>query len=109
MRTLCNELEDVKHKAYEIAVQLGVSHSKFMQFKQDGNVLASSLNHWLCGNVPDVPVSWRSVVVALESKQVGERGCAKKIQATYCCEQGEIEDDQGQLVSLLLLASGREL
>ena len=95
-RTVCNELEDVKHKAYEIGVQLGISHGKLMQFKQDGNVLPAAVDHWLSGNVPDTPITWRSVVAVLESKQVGEMGLARVISEKYCCKKEDSKDDKGQ-------------
>ena len=97
-RTTCNELAVVQHKAYEIGVQLGISHSQLMLFKQEGNPLASAVDHWLSGNVPDVPVCWESLVAALKSMQVGETGLAKTIREKYCtCDQLEEErkDSEG--------------
>ena len=88
-----NELEEVKHKAYAIGVQLGIPHSKMVQFKQDGDPLASAVDHWLCGNVPDVPVYWGALVAALESKQVGETGLAKTLREKYCDQQEEQASD----------------
>ena len=70
-----------------------------MLFKQEGNLLASAVDHWLSGNVPDVPVCWQSLVAALESMQVGETGLAKTIREKYCaCDQlfEEKNDHEGQ-------------
>ena len=83
LRTLCNELGEVKHKAYEVGIQLGISHSKLMELKQQGDLLAGVLDCWLSGNAPDIPITWESVVEALESTYVGETGCANKIKAKY--------------------------
>ena len=54
------------------------------KFKQKGNILPAAVDYWICENVPDVPITWESVVEALESKLVGEPGCATKIRAKYC-------------------------
>ncbi len=87
MRTVCKELGEVKHKAYEIGVQLGVSRGKLMLFKQDGgDLLSAEIDYWLRGNIPDVPVSWNAIVAALESEYVGEPACAKEIRTKYCQE-----------------------
>ena len=96
LRTLCNELGGVKHKAYQISIQLGISHAKLMELKQDGNLLVGALDFWLSGNVPDVPVTWASIVVALKSEFVNETGCASTIRAKYCpCENSE--DEKGNI------------
>ena len=96
MRSLCNELGEVKRKAYEIGIQLGISHAKLMELKQDGNLLSAALDFWLSGNVPDVPVTWASIVEALESDFVNETGCANRIRAKYCScgnEKGILNKD----------------
>ena len=88
LRTVCNELGEVKHKAYEIGNQLGIPLHKMKEFKQEGNLLSSSVDYWLNGNVPDVPVTWKSIVTALETDFVGELGCALKISTKYCrCQE----------------------
>ena len=95
LRTVCNELEGVKLKAYEIGIQLGIPHNKMLEFEKEGNILPASINFWLCGNVPDadIPITWGSIVAALESKQVGEIGLARVIKAKYCCQQEEAQDE----------------
>ncbi len=80
MRTVCFELGEVKHKAHEIGIQLGIPYCKMMEFKRDGDILSAAVNYWLSGNLPDVPITWESLVTALESDYVGESGCAKKIK-----------------------------
>ena len=81
---MCNELGTVRHKAYDIGIQLGVPRSKMMEFKQQGDLLSAAVDYWLSGNVPDVPITWESIVEALESDYVGEPGCASKIRTKYC-------------------------
>ena len=101
MKTVCNELEEVKHKAYEIGIQLGVPNSKMLIFEKEGRLLLKAIDYWLCGNVSNVPITWGSVVAALESNQVGERGCAEAISSKYCCKQEESKDSKkGQLVAI---------
>lgn len=84
LRTLCNELGEVKRRAYEIGIQLGITHSKLKELQHDENLLAAALDYWLSGNVPDIPVTWKSILDALESKFVNETGCAERIRAKYC-------------------------
>ena len=83
LKSVCNELGAVRHKAYDIGIQLGVPRNKIEEFKQQGDILPAAVDYWLSGNVPDVPITWESVVEALESDYVGEPGCASKIRAKY--------------------------
>ena len=57
--------------------------------------LAAAVNYWLNGNVNDVPLSWISVVKAVNSNHVGETGLAKRISRKYCQQRGK-EEDEGQ-------------
>ena len=92
LKTLCNELKGVKHKAYEIGIQLSISHSKLMELKQQQeDFLAAALDFWLCGNIPDVPITWKFLVDALKSAHVDEAGCANRIKAKYCNEKGQYD------------------
>ncbi len=89
---MCNELGKVKHKAYEIGIQLGISHGNLISFKQDGvDLLSSEIDYWLNGNVNDVPVSWKAIVAALESEYVGEPACAQEIRMKYCQQSKQEE------------------
>ncbi len=98
LRTVCNELGEVEYKAFKIGIQLGISRSKMLLFKQKDDILSEVVDFWLRGNVPDVPITWGSVVKALKSKQVGEPGLAKVISEKYCCQQRE-EDEKGKQCS----------
>jgi len=69
---------------------LGIPSHKLMEFKNDNDPLSLSLIYWLNGNVEEVPVSWSSVVEALESDHVGERGLAEKIRKTYCKQESKV-------------------
>ena len=85
LRTLCNELSSIKYKTFEFGIQLGISYHKLMQFKLQDNFLGAVINDWLCGNVPGMPISWTSIVEALESESVGAKGLAKVLRDKYCC------------------------
>ncbi len=92
LRAVCNELGCVKHKAFDVGIQLGVPLDKMLVFKQNDDILSAAVNYWLCGNVSDVPVTWKSVAEALESDFVGEAGLANKIKTKYChCEDSKDE------------------
>lgn len=85
---VCNELAEVAHKAHLIGIQLGVPHHKIAMFKkEEDDILSAVINYWLCGNVLDVPVTWNSIIAALESKHVGEPGFAARIREKYCGQQ----------------------
>lgn len=93
----------VKTKFIEIGVQLGIPHYKLLEFKKEDDPLSATLNYWLKGNVikPVVPISWRSIVKALQSKYVGEPGLAEQIHQKYLCPQ---EDQKGQILLLAEVA-----
>ena len=84
LRTVCNELGEVEHKAYKIGIQLGIPRGKMVQFKQEGDILSAAVDYWLSRNISDVPITWESLVEILKSDYVGEVGCAKKIMGKYC-------------------------
>ena len=92
LKSVYNELEAVKHKAYEIGIQLGVPNNKMLVFEKEGHLLLAAVDYWLCGNVPSVPITWESVVAALESEQVGELECAETIRKKHCCQQEKSGD-----------------
>ena len=92
LRTVCNELGVVEDKAYQIGIQLGVSHSKMKMFMKEEYCLSAAVDYWLRGNT-EVIVCWESVVAALESKQVGEPGPAGVLRAKYCGQQDGVQDD----------------
>ena len=61
--------------------------NNLMKFKQEDDLLSGSLDFWLSGNT-DVPVTWESVVAALESNFVKETGRAEKIRKKYLNSKG---------------------
>ena len=87
MRTIVNELASIKHKWYEIGIQLGIPQIKLQQFKWDEHPLAAVVDYWLMNAT--VPISWKSIVIALESAHVGEIGVAKMISSKHCWQESE--------------------
>ena len=82
LKTLLNELASVQHKSHKICIQLGISNSKFHEFKKDGDPFIEGLDYWLKGKT-DVPTTWESVVAAMESLSVEEPGLAKSLRERW--------------------------
>ena len=92
LRVICNELGSVKHLYFPIGIQLGVPHSKLTQFGKKEDPLSAVVDYWLSGSTKiSLPISWRSVVDALESEHVGERGLANTIREKYYQEEDQQE------------------
>ena len=90
MRTVCNELGTVKFKWFKIGVQLDIPQYVLKQFEKDeDDPLSAAVDYWLKGNVTDsdLPISWKSIVDALKSEYVGERGLAESIRKKYCLQE----------------------
>ena len=78
------ELGKVAHKWFKIGIQLGIPHHKLKEFESERDPFSAAVNYWLNGNGEGVPVSWRSIVAALESSYVDETGLAHRISEKYC-------------------------
>lgn len=98
LRTICDELGVIKYKWFEIGVMLGIPRGKLMEFRKEDDPLAAAVDYWLNGNVKSVPLSWRSIVKAVESGHVGETGLAKRISKKYCQQQGN-KEGKGETLS----------
>ena len=85
LKTLLNDLTPVGDKWRKIGIQLGIPNFKLRIFEKDDDPLINSLDYWLHGNT-DIPITWESVVAALESPSVGELGLAKELKEKYCME-----------------------
>ena len=72
----------MKHKWHKICIQLGISNSKFHEFKENGDPFIEGLDYWLKGNT-DAPITWGSVVAAVESPSVEEPGLAKTLREKW--------------------------
>lgn len=93
LATICDELGEVIYKWKKIGVQLRIPHHKLMEFKNREDPLIDLVNYWLKGNVEGVPVTWMSLVGALNSRFVRETGLANRIKKKYC--QQEEEEEEG--------------
>ena len=89
------ELGKIKYKWFEIGIQLGISYGKLKEFEKEVDPLSAIIDYWLNGNVKGDPVSWRSVVAALESSHVDETGHADSIKKKYC-QQLNTNEEIGQ-------------
>ena len=76
------------YKWFKIGIQLGVPRHKLMEFRKEEDSLSAVIDYCLRGNVEGVPLSWISVVKALQSFHVGETGLAKRIKNKYCQNEG---------------------
>ena len=97
LRDVCDDLGDVKYKWFEIGIQLGIPRNTLKQFEKEADPLSAAVDYWLKGNAVEsaVPVSWKSIVIALKSAYVGEPALAEKIDKKYC-QQSFKEQGQGQ-------------
>ena len=95
LRVVCGELGKVTHKVFKIGVQLGIPYHMLKEFEKETDPLSAVINYWLNDNVEDaeVPVSWRSIVAALESSYVGETGLANKISRKYCKQENTVQNN----------------
>ena len=79
---LTQELSGMKQKWYEIGVDLGLEVSEIHHQYSDPNVclretLRAELQH-------SAPTTWRNIVDALRSPDVGESQLADQLEAKYC-------------------------
>ena len=76
-----------------ICTQLGIPVSKYEEFRQYDHsngvdILTAASDYWLKGNVEeDGTPCWESVVAALRSEHVDEKGLARRIEKKYCQEK----------------------
>ena len=59
-----------------------------MEFRKEEDSLSAAIDYCLRGNGEGAPLSWASVVKALQSSHVGETGLAKRIKNKYCQNEG---------------------
>ena len=85
MRTICNELARVAYKWFTIGTQLSVPHHKLKEFEKDEDHLVSTFDYLLSnGTTGGVPLTWMSIVEALDSDHVAEYGLATAIRNKFC-------------------------
>ena len=96
LANICEELGSVKHRLFQIGIQLGIPYEDMKILEKDSDPLSAVIDYWLRGNVKGASVSWKSLVKALKSSHVAERGQAKRIEEKYCQEKGVLSDDGGK-------------
>lgn len=86
MKTICNELAIVALKYFKIGLFLNVPFHKLKEFEKDEHPLPCVINYLLTNGISEdcSPLSWQSIVEALESKSVSEPGLARSIAKKYC-------------------------
>jgi hypothetical protein len=86
LKDVCDELGVIKHLWFEFGVQLGIPRGKLEEFEGKKDPFSAVVDYWLRGNIEGVPIAWKSVVKALESRYVWEKGLAKRIRISHCKE-----------------------
>lgn len=85
LRNLINELASVVAEYYTIGVQLGISVNKLQEFEENYSLVnrrfSAVISYWLKGNTE--PVTWESLITALESPSVGEETLANELREKY--------------------------
>ncbi len=86
LRTVCYALGTIKTKWFNVGIELGIPRSKLLEFKDECDPLSAVVDYWLKGNVTEavVSISWKSIVKALKSENVGEPELAEEISKKYC-------------------------
>ena len=81
--SITNELGSVIDKWFLIGIRLGVSEAKLRQIEANYHTVercfSEMISFWLNGNTR-VAVSWRSLIDALESQFVNEKGLANQLR-----------------------------
>ena len=101
LSVICNELGRASGKWYKIGVSMGIPRHVLNQLKKDEDPLSAVIDYWLRGNVTDpvTPISWKSIVAALESNYVGESGLARQIKSKYC-QPEDTNEERGKLCDI---------
>lgn len=101
LKDICDALGTVKHKWLKIGVQLGIPYHVLEEFKEENDPLAAVINYWLNGNVEGVKVCWESIITALKSPHVEERGLAENIFIKYSKQSiSSSQEDEGMHSSM---------
>ena len=90
---MINELGPMVCKWFHMGVQLGLSVSELHQIESDHHTadrrFSEVINFWLKGNT-QVAVTWQSLIKALGSSSINEKGLAKRLS-----EKNGLEPDKG--------------
>lgn len=95
LRTICNALGSIKTKWFVIGIQLGIPLYKLEEFKGKEDPFSAAVDYWFRGEAEEsggLPVSWKSIVVALRSEHVGNPALAETIRKKYCQDPVKLEE-----------------
>ncbi len=107
MKTICSDLGKVS-QWFKIGIQLGIPRHVLKQFEEEDDPLSAVVDYWLKGNVTKstTPVSWKSIVAALEAESVEEKALAESISKKYCQPQ-DSKVEEGWCKNITFLNWGR--
>ena len=90
LHTVCELLAKVRHKWWTIGTKLHIPYQKLREFEVESDPFEAIINYWVKGNIPDVPVTWTSIIAVLESSAVDERRLAQVISEKYTSPQSSM-------------------
>lgn len=83
LKSITDELGSVMSKWFEIGVQLGINETNLQQIEANYSTVercfSGMISFWLKGNT-EVAVTWKSIIVVLESRFVNEKGLANQLR-----------------------------
>ncbi len=85
----------VKLQWFKIGIQLGVPYHMLQEFKEVDDPLVSVFDYCLRG-IMETPLTWQSIIDALESCHVDEGNLADKIRKKYCLQKDSVADQDYQ-------------
>ena len=100
-------------KYYPIGLQLGIDENKLDEFELTHQTVvrrfSAVISHWLKGNAK--PVTWESLLAALKSRSVAEKGLAEKLEENYIVKskESDLTPTQGiqiRKLKLIILSVG---
>ena len=94
LKTLLNELVPVRHMWRKICIQLNIPWNKLLEFEKFEDPFTECLDYWLDGNT-DVPITWGSVVAALESPDISQNLIAERLRKKWTTSEQIYEKTGG--------------
>ena len=103
LKTLVNELHEVRADWYDLGVQLEIKTHDLDVFRLENQndtkkCLRQMLSLWLLHEIPSPP-SWERVVDALSSPAIDRPTVAERIRRTYCSQSSDAATDTESFLS----------